>query len=52
MSAWAGFWIFLAVAYACDTWLYSKGHDTLFHSHKTEAEKAIRDRQAKGEKEP
>lgn len=44
--AWFGFWIFLAVYVACETYLYSKGHDTLFFEHKTVAEKAIRDRQA------
>lgn len=41
-----GFWICMAVVYASEAWLYSQGHDTFFHSHKTEAEKAIRDRQA------
>jgi len=41
---WLGFWIFMSVFYFCDAWLYSKGHDTFFHAHKTVAEKAIRDK--------
>lgn len=43
--SWFGFWIFLAVYVACEAWLYSKGHNTFFFTHKTDAEKAIRDRQ-------
>lgn len=38
MSAWAAFWIFAAVYVVCDTYLYSKGHDTLLWQHKTPAE--------------
>ena len=37
-----GFWIFFAVYVVCEAWLYSKGHDTLFFSHKTAHEKKIR----------
>lgn len=44
---WFGFWIFLTVFVAVDAWLYSKGHDGWFFTHKTEAEKKIRDRQIK-----
>lgn len=39
--AWLGFWIFAAVLVACDHWIYSKGHNSLFQSHKTEAEKEL-----------
>lgn len=45
---WLGFWVFLSVVYACETYLYSKGHNGLLHKHKTEEEIAIRDRQAGG----
>jgi len=38
MTGWAAFWIFLAVFFIGDTWLYWKGHDTFFWKHKTEAE--------------
>jgi len=48
---WLGFWIFMSVFLVCDTWLYSKGHDTFFHTHKTVAEKAIRDGQAQNSTE-
>ncbi len=41
-----GFWIWFSVFWVCEAWLYSKGHDTLLFTHKTEAEKAIRDKQA------
>lgn len=42
---WFGFWIFASVCVAVDAWLYSKGHEGFLFSHKTDAEKAIRDRQ-------
>lgn len=45
---WLGFWIFMAVFYAGETWLYSQGHDGFFHTHKTEAEKAIQKKQVGG----
>lgn len=38
---WFGFWIFLSVCVAVDGWLYSKGHNTMFFSHKTDAEKEL-----------
>lgn len=44
---WFGFWIFLTVFVVVDAWLYSKGHDGWFFTHKTEAEKKIRDRQTR-----
>jgi hypothetical protein len=40
-DAWFGFWIFMAVFIACESWLYSKGHETFFHKHKTPEEKEI-----------
>ena len=40
---WLGFWIFMAVVWACDAWVYSKGHNTLFFKHKTDEEIALRD---------
>lgn len=39
--AWLGFWIFMAVLVACDTWLFSQGYSSLFHKAKTEQEKEI-----------
>lgn len=39
------FWIFFAVVWAGEVYLYSKGHNTMFFAHKTPAEKAIRRKQ-------
>ena len=33
-----GFWIFLAVFVACDTWIFREGYDSVFHTHATEQE--------------
>jgi hypothetical protein len=44
MNGWAAFWIMCAVYVACDTWLYSQGHETLLWKHKTPEEKAIQRR--------
>lgn len=41
---WLGFWLFMSVVWYCDYRMYMAGHDTFFFSHKTEQEKAIRDR--------
>jgi len=41
MNGYFGFWIFMSVFVCCDTWLYSKGHDTFFWGYKTDAEKEI-----------
>jgi len=46
--SWFGFWIFMTAFIICDTWLYSKGHETFFWRHKTEAEKTIQMKQADG----
>lgn len=40
-TGWFGFWIFFTVFLVCDTWLYSKGHETMFWKHKTPEEKEI-----------
>jgi hypothetical protein len=40
------FWIFFAVFWVCETYLYSQGHDTFIFTHKTPAEKAIRDKKS------
>lgn len=48
MSAWAAFWLCCAVFIACDTYLYSKGHETFLWHHKTAAEKQIQKRQSEG----
>jgi len=44
-----GVWIFASVFLICETVMYLKGHNTLLFTHKTEAEKALRDRKARGE---
>jgi hypothetical protein len=41
ISGWFGFWIFMSVFCAVDTWLFSRGYDTLFYTHKTPEEKQI-----------
>ena len=38
---WFGFWIFLAVFVACDYWIFAKGYDSFFQTHKTAAEKEL-----------
>jgi hypothetical protein len=38
---WLGFWIFMAVYCICDTWLYSRGHETFFWGYKTPEEKQL-----------
>jgi len=40
------FWIFFAVFWICETYLYSQGHNTVIFTHKTPAEKAIRDKKS------
>ena len=35
-------WIFLSIMYLCDTWLFSKGYNSFFHSFKTIEEKELR----------
>lgn len=39
--SWLGFWIFLAVFVVCDHWIFSKGYDSFFQKHKTDAEKEL-----------
>lgn len=39
--AWFGFWIFLAVFVICDHWIYSKGYNSFFNTHKTAAEQEL-----------
>lgn len=39
--SWLGFWIFATVFVACDHWIFSKGYDSFFQTHKTEAEKEL-----------
>jgi hypothetical protein len=41
ITGWATFWIFLTVFLAVDTWLFTKGYNTLFWQYKTDAEKEI-----------
>ena len=41
ISGWFGFWIFMAVLLVCDTWLYSRGHETIFWKNKTAKEKEL-----------
>jgi hypothetical protein len=46
--AWFGFWIFMSVLLACDTYLFSKGYDSMFWVAKTAEEKQIREQTIKG----
>jgi len=39
---WLGFWIFLSVFVACDTYLFSKGYNSVIWTAKTDEEKEIR----------
>lgn len=39
---WLGFWIFASVFLACDTWLFSKGYNSIFWSWKTAEELQLR----------
>jgi len=45
-----GFWIFMATLVYVSHKQYMAGHDTFFFTHKTDAEKAIRDKISRGEK--
>lgn len=45
----SGFWIFLCVFWACETYMYTKGHNTFLFTHKTPAEKKARDRAVSGQ---
>ena len=38
---WLGFWIFLGVFIACDSWVFIKGRDSLLQTHSTPEEKSI-----------
>lgn len=42
--AWLGFWIFLSVFLACDTYLFVKGYDSVLWTAKTDEEKQIREK--------
>ena len=44
---WFGFWIFLAVLVVCDTYLFTKGYNTLFWEAATEQEKELHDNAGK-----
>lgn len=36
-----GLCLLIAVVYACDTWLFSRGYETFWHKHKTPEEKEL-----------
>ena len=38
---WFGFWIFMAVFVAADSWLFSQGYETALQKHKTPEEKEL-----------
>lgn len=42
---WFGFWLFMSVFVVVDGWLYSRGHDGWFFTHKTPEEKSIQRKQ-------
>lgn len=37
----AMFWVFLTVYFCVDTWLFTKGYNTMFWQYKTEGEKQM-----------
>lgn len=39
--AWFGFWVFLAVFIACDSWVFSQGYESALQGHVTPEEKQI-----------
>ncbi len=41
--AWFGFWIFVSVLLVCDTWLFSKGYNSIFWEWKTKEEQQLRE---------
>lgn len=45
-----GFWIFMTVFLVCDTYLYSRGHETFFWSYKTPEEKKLQQKIIEGNK--
>tara|TARA_R110000850_G_scaffold39090_1_gene101771 strand:+ start:70 stop:240 length:171 start_codon:yes stop_codon:yes gene_type:complete len=47
---WLGFWVFLSVAIICDAWVFTRGYDSFFYSHKTLAEKEIQKSKIKKDK--
>ena len=51
MSAWAAFWLVVAVFIVCECIIYLNGHDTLFWAHKTAAEKRLQSKQIDATKE-
>lgn len=38
---WFGFWIFLSVVVVCDHWIFSKGYEGVFLTHRTDSEKEL-----------
>lgn len=48
---WFGFWIFASVFVACDTWLFSKGYNSVLWTWKTKEEKELREQAIKKEKD-
>ncbi len=40
---WFGFWIFMSVLVACDTWLFSQGYNSFLWTWKGEKELALRE---------
>lgn len=47
--AWLGFWIFASTFLVCDTYLFSKGYNSVFWEHKTQEEKQLREKVIKDE---
>lgn len=46
--AWLGFWIFMSVFMACDTWLFFHGYDSFFWKAKTPAEIELHNKAGQG----
>lgn len=41
ITAGAMFWLFAIVFFSVDTWLFTKGYNTMFWQYKTDAEKQM-----------
>lgn len=40
---WFGLWIFISVTVASDAYLFTKGYDTFWYEHKSQAEKRLQE---------
>jgi hypothetical protein len=48
---WFGFWIFASVVFVCDTWLFTKGYNSIFWTWKTKEEQQLREQALNSEQQ-